>query len=369
MRVLYVSKAMVVAAYRDKLNALADHCDVHLLVPDRWGGAAFEEWDADAVPVHRARALLHGHNHLHVYRRPARMIRQLAPDLVHIDEEPYSAVTYQLAHACATAHVPCVFFTWQNLNKRVPQPFRAMRNYVFRHAHGAIAGTSSAASVLNAAGCSLPSTIIPQMGVDAARFAPDPSAREAVRARLGVADDVFIAGFAGRLVPEKGVHVLIEALAGVADARLLVIGDGPERVRLESLAHRMMPARAVFAGHIASTAMPEWLCALDALVLPSLRTPRWEEQFGRVLVEAMACGIAVVGAATGEIPRVIGDGGVVVPESDREALREALRTLAASRVHRQMLGERGRLRVLAKYTHGRIAADTMEFYRTVLEAA
>lgn len=368
MRVLYVSKAMVVAAYRAKLRALAQHCDIHLLVPERWGSTAFEDSD-DAVPVRRARTFLHGHNHLHVYPGARRMLRRLAPDLVHIDEEPYSAVTFQLARACAAARVPCVFFAWQNLHKRVPQPFRAMRGYVFTHAHGAIAGTAQAAAVLHTAGCTLPWTVIPQMGVDAARFAPDPSVRADARARLRMPEHAFIAAFAGRLVPEKGVHVLIEALAGVANARLLVIGDGPERGRLEAQADSQIPGRAVFTGHIESTAMPGWLCAIDTLVLPSLRTPRWEEQFGRVLVEAMACGVPVIGAATGEIPRVIGDAGLIVPAGDVAALREALETLASSAEHGASLGRRGRLRVLEHYTHERIAVDTMAFYRTVLEAA
>lgn len=369
MKVLYVSKAMVVAAYRAKLRALSAHCDVHLLVPERWGRAVFEEGDDGPVPVRRARTLFHGHNHLHFYPAAGAMLRASAPDLVHIDEEPYSAVTYQLARACAASKVPCVFFAWQNLSKRVPQPFRTMRSYVFAHADGAIAGTARAATVLHDAGCALPWAVIPQMGVDAARFAPDASSRDGVRKQLSLPDDAFVAGYAGRLVPEKGVHLLIDALAPIAGAHLLVIGDGPERVRLERQAASLMPGRVRFAGHIGSTAMPQWLCALDALALPSLRTAGWAEQFGRVLVEAMACGVPVIGAASGEIPHVIGDAGLTFPEGDRAALRTALQRLASSASERAALGERGRLRVQERYTHDRIAADTMTFYRAVLEAA
>jgi glycosyltransferase involved in cell wall biosynthesis len=277
-------------------------------------------------------------------------------------------VTYQFVRACAAARVPCVFFAWQNLHKRVPQPFRAMRAYVFRHAQGAIAGTSQAAAVLRTAGCALPFAVIPQMGVDTDVFAPDTAARARVRARFGIPHDAFVAGYAGRLVPEKGVHVLIDALAALPDARLLVFGDGRERARLEAAATRALPGRATFAGHVASSAMPESLNALDALVLPSLRAAGWQEQFGRVLVEAMACGVPVIGSATGEIPRVIGDAGLIVPEGDRTALRDALELLAASPEHRCTLAGRSRQRAVESYTHARIAADTAAFYQTVLAA-
>ena len=70
-----------------------------------------------------------------------------------------------------------------------------------------------------------------------------------------------------------------------------------------------------------STEVPAVLRALDVLVLPSLTTPSWKEQFGRVLQEAMACAIPVVGSDSGEIPHVIGDAGLVTPEGDAAALR------------------------------------------------
>lgn len=367
MKVLYVSKAMVVAAYRAKLRALAAHCDVELLVPNRWGAFAYEETDAGDVVTRRTRALLHGHNHLHLYRDADRLLRESAPQLVHIDEEPYSAVTWQLVRASRVARVPCVFFAWQNLSKRIPPPFGAMRGYVFRHAQGAIAGTSQAAAVLRTAGCALPYAVIPQMGVDTERFAPDMAARARVRERFGIRPETLAVGFAGRLVPEKGVHVLIEALASLPGTHLLVYGTGPERERLERRAARALPGRATFAGHVASTAMPDALRALDLLVLPSLRTSGWVEQFGRVLIEAMACGVPVIGSATGEIPHVIGDAGVIVPEGDAHALRGALDTLA-SRELRCALSGRARRRVLENYTHERIAADTAAFYRRVTAA-
>ena len=371
MKVLYVSKALVVAAYRDKLRELAAHVEVTALVPERWGTQAPER-DADAAsapPVITRPALLHGHNHFHVYRGAGAVLDAVRPDLVHIDEEPYSVVTLQLAELCRARGIPSLFFAWQNLAKRLPPPFGALRARVFRLVAGGIAGTAAAARVLRDAGYGGPLAVIPQFGVDPVRFAPDARARADVRGRLGIGEGAFLVGFGGRLVPEKGVHLLIEALASLSgDLHLLVMGDGPERPWLEAQAAQAGIAERVhFVGAVPSVAMPRWLAALDVLALPSLRTKGWAEQFGRILVEAMACGVPVVGSASGEIPDVVGEGGVVVPEGDAAALAVALREFAA--MSPEALAEarrRARAWVCGRYTQEQVARETAEFYRLLM---
>jgi len=103
--------------------------------------------------------------------------------------------------------------------------------------------------------------------------------------------------------------------------------------------------------------MPAYLNALDVLVLPSRTTPRWKEQFGRVIVEALACGVPVVGSDSGHIPRLINDigGGVIFPEGDIEALAESIDELLSNPGQREALGQRGRQGVLEKYTWRRVA--------------
>ncbi|MFQ5420855.1 MAG: glycosyltransferase family 4 protein, partial [Anaerolineae bacterium] len=113
-------------------------------------------------------------------------------------------------------------------------------------------------------------------------------------------------------------------------------------------------------------AMPAFLRQLDVLVLASRTLPNWQEQFGRVLVEAMACETAVIGAETGEIPHVIGDAGLTFPEDDVAALRAHLQRLMQLPEERAELGRRGRLRVLAKYTQSQIAAQTTAVYREMM---
>jgi glycosyltransferase involved in cell wall biosynthesis len=112
--------------------------------------------------------------------------------------------------------------------------------------------------------------------------------------------------------------------------------------------------------------MPAYLNGLDVLVLPSRTQSNWKEQFGRVLVEAMACGVPVIGSTCGEIPNVIGDAGLIFAEGDADALRACLLRLQRDPVLRRDLAQRGRARALARYTHKHIAAETVAVYRRMM---
>ena len=366
MRVLYVSKAALVAAHRDKLAWLARRVDLDVVVPDRWGGNGLEEGASTDVRITALPVVMSGHNHLHVYRGLAGAVDRSAADIVHMDEEPYSAVTLQGARAAGRRGVPYVFFAWQNIAKRLPPPFGWLRGRVFATAAGGIAGSESAASVLQEAGFGGPMVVIPQMGVDPGRFKPDPAARERVRTRLAIGPDSPVAGFVGRLLPEKGVDLLVDAARAVSGLHVLVVGDGPHRGALRERAADIGD-RVHFVGGVHSFDVPEWLAAADMLVLPSRTARGWKEQFGRVLVEAMACGLPVIGSDSGEIPTVIGDAGIVCPEGDAGALAKAIATLTADPARRQELGCRGLRRVEGLYTQARVVDQTVEFYQRVLE--
>ena len=140
------------------------------------------------------------------------------------------------------------------------------------------------------------------------------------------------------------------------DWTLLVVGRGPLRGALhDRLAAANLDRRLRFvedAGHERVAAL---LTALDALVLPSYATADWSEQFGHVLIEAMAAGCPVVGTNSGEIPHVIGDAGIVVPERDIGQLRAALRRLIEDAELRARLAAQGRSRVRRHFTHAQVA--------------
>jgi glycosyltransferase involved in cell wall biosynthesis len=230
---------------------------------------------------------------------------------------------------------------------------------VLGHADYAIVGNRESAEVWPAKGYRGSLSIIPQFGVDPDLFRPAPKP-------VGRG---FAVGYTGRLVEEKGIDLLLEALAGLEGTwRAHILGSGPARDSLQSLVrHLGLVDRVSFTDWMPSTQMPEYYRQLDALVVPSRTRPNWKEQFGRVLVEAMACGVPVIGSDSGEIPHVIGDAGLVFPEGQAHVLREYLTRLQRNPNDRVELAQRGRERVLAHYTQAQIAAQTYRVYQSLLK--
>ena len=123
---------------------------------------------------------------------------------------------------------------------------------------------------------------------------------------------------------------------------MVIAGTGPEQVALKDLAQRLgLLDKVTFLGKVSSTAMPAVYASMDVLALPSRTTTTWKEQFGRVLIEAMACRVPVIGSDSGEIPNVIGDGGLVFPEDDAAALADLLIVFAQQPILREHLARRG----------------------------
>jgi len=202
--------------------------------------------------------------------------------------------------------------------------------------------------------------VIPQFGVDPDLYAPGSGLQEK--------DRELTVGYVGRLVEEKGVGLLLEALSGIEGAwRAVVVGGGPALTALQNQAQRLgVASRVTFREPVPSAQMAAVYRGMDVLVLPSRTRPNWKEQFGRALVEAMACGVPVVGSDAGEIPHVIGDAGLIFPEGQAAPLRRHLERLRDDEALRCDLGRRGRERVLAHYTQAQIAARTYSAYQAVL---
>ena len=174
-------------------------------------------------------------------------------------------------------------------------------------------------------------------------------------------------GFIGRVVAEKSVDTLVDAVENV-DARLLVVGDGAELSVLRRRTAGWPEGKATFAGAVRDADVPDYLACMDVLVLPSRTTPSWAEQFGHVLIEAMAAGVPVVGSSSGAIPEVIGDAGLVFTEGDVESLRRRLAEMLADRALRGRLIACGRARVECCYTNTRVAAEQVAIYRQLVKA-
>ena len=203
-------------------------------------------------------------------------------------------------------------------------------------------------------------TLVLPNAVDTGRFAPGHRRQTAgdsagavlspdTRARLGLATDAFVVGFAGSLKPWHGTDVLLDAFAGMKDhvpgARLLIVGEGPQADALHAHAARLGISRdVIFTGKVAHDEMPELLAAMDVAVAPYLEVPDF--YFSPLkLYEYMASGLAVVASDAGDIAALVRDGqtGLVCPPGDVAALCSALLRLAHDAGLRARLGAAARV--------------------------
>ncbi len=365
-RVLFLSHTYIDPATRGKLRALAARgLEVTVAVPQRWrehtlGRAIETAWERQSgvevfpVPVSRS-----GDPMLARFGRRAlgALVRDKRPDLIQVEEEPTSIAARQAVTVAGRLGIPAVLFSADSV-RRLPLFTRWRRRRLLRRLRGFLAGNAAAAELAQREAPALPVAVVPQLGV------PVPTAPEH-QPHEGLA-----IGYVGRLVPEKGVDTLLQALALNRDApwHLTVVGDGPDRERLESLAsaHRLA-ARVRWLGALPPASLPRVWTTIDVLVLPSRQGERWNEPTGNVLAEAMAHEVAVVGAATGVIPELIGDGdaGVIVPPGEPKALADVLRRLGAAEA-RIPYAKAARARALKLFSDDAVAERTMDFWTTVL---
>jgi L-malate glycosyltransferase len=296
-----------------------------------------------------------------------RALRRASPELIQIDEEPASLAMLETLITSRRLGSRLIFLTWENLVSRHPFPFSFTHRLALRFADGAIAGNEEAALRLREAGFRKPVAVIPQLGVEPDVFVPD-EGRE-VRDALHITG--FSVGYIGRLVVEKGVLHLLQAMAGLkTEWTLVLVGRGPAQPELLRQAVDIgIDDHLRWIDTVDHGDVPRYLNAMDALVLPSLTTPRWKEQFGHVLIEAMSCGVPVVGSSSGAIPEVVGDAGLIYPEGQIDALRARLQQLSEDPALRSSLARSGRTRVLAHFTNQRVAERTTAFWREVCPCA
>lgn len=260
--------------------------------------------------------------YLHFYPGLRRLLRETDPDVIHLWEEPWSIVALQALALRRRAAL--VLEVDQNILKRLPPPFEAIRRTVLAHTDHVLARSPEAADVVRARGYKGPVTAI-AYGVDHTTFfpAPAPGHRDSAELRLG---------YVGRLVEEKGLDDALDAMARcVVPVHLAIMGEGPHEERLRARAAELgLANRVSFRSWGKPTDVADFIRGLDALILLTRTTRAVREQFGRVIVEAQACGKPVIGSTCGAIPNVIGKGGWTVPERDSAGLASLIREIAAA---------------------------------------
>jgi glycosyltransferase involved in cell wall biosynthesis len=366
-RVLVLSHTYLQPAHRGKLRALAARgLEVTVAIPQRWR----EPWFGRPIDVAWERQ-----GGLEVFPLPARgmgkkgelekaryggralkaLLRDRRPDLIQIEEEPNTFAARQVFSAARRLGIPTVLFTHQNVELEQSWWRHWKQRRMLRKLTGLVAGSDLAGTLVRRDAPNLPIAVIPQLGA----LAPHEPQH--------VPHEGLAIGFVGRLVAHKGLDSLLQALALQRGAkwRLTIVGDGPERERLEELASELrLAARVRWTGGLPAEQVTSLWPDLDVLVQPSLAVPEWRESNGHVLIEAMANEVAVLGTDSGVIPEMIGDAGVVVPAGDVQKLAAALERLS-DHATRRALAQAARARALRLYSDDAIAERTLEFWRQV----
>lgn len=199
-------------------------------------------------------------------------------------------------------------------------------------------------------------------GIDPGRFGAMP--RAAARSGLGLPSGVPLIGIVATLRSWKGHRFLVEALGRLArrDARLVIVGDGPQRAALEAqVAELKLAHRVVFAGQQDDVA--PWLAALDVFALPSYAN----EGVPQALMQAMACGLPVISTPVGSIAEIVQDGetGRLVAPEDAQALRAAIEGLLADPAARAKLARNARSAALQRFGEDRMVERMIDVFTVV----
>jgi glycosyltransferase involved in cell wall biosynthesis len=369
MRLLVVDHNAVEPVNQELYRLLSESGDirVRVIIPSRWhdnyamrqGNKGRFPGGCEVVPVP---VFFSTRTHRLIYRGLERQVGEFAPDVLFMNSEPENFQTYECARIVRRhPRVKLVFSTWRNIDYAdgiFPYKASFLHNWIEKKvlavaAHG-IAFNESAAPIFK------------RLGFDDITFIPPELDTRVFTPGAGSAARPFTVGYAGRLEPLKGVDDLIQAVAGLPDSiRLRIVGSGSWTALLQRKGEvEGVASRIDWIPPVRRSAMPGEYHRMDVLVLPSRTGKFWKEQFGRVLVEAMACGVPVVGSDSGEIPGVIGDAGLIYREGDVKGLRGELARLREDGRLRKALAGKGLARVSERYEIRRV----VPMYRNLLMA-
>ncbi|MEH1832528.1 MAG: hormogonium polysaccharide biosynthesis glycosyltransferase HpsO [Nostoc sp.] len=390
MKILVASHTYIVDLNCEKLRALSQlepGVEVTVVVPKRWkpGGVQNriiqteyrDEGTFRIVPVSNF-----SQNHQGLLTFGADLIsllKQFRPQIIQVEQGSRAlAYTQMIAlNKLLRLKAKNVFFTWWNLPYELKLPVSLLEKYNLNHSHGIISGNQDGAEILRQRGYQGAIKIMPQLGVDENLFTP--KGQPELAANLGIRKGDFVVGFVGRFVQEKGLLTLLQALISLKNRpwKLLLLGRGELQTELIKIAtDNNIKERLILVESVPHDKVTNYINLMSTLVLPSETTSKfktltsvgWKEQFGHVLIEAMACQIPVIGSDSGEIPYVIGDAGLVFPEGDAQALANCLVKLIDKPYYAHTLGEMGYKKAMIKYTNKALAKQQLEFYQELVNS-
>lgn len=387
MKILVVSHTYIVDLNREKLRILASlepGIEVIVVVPQRWkpGGVQnqvietqfLDEGNFKVVPVSN---FSQNHQGLLTFGLDLiGLLQKFKPQIIQVEQGSRSLAYAQLITLNSLLKIKAknVFFTWWNLPYQLKFPISWLESYNLQHTDGLIAGNHDAAEILQKRGYKGAVKVMPQLGVDETLFCPQPQPE--LRQQLGIKENDFVVGFVGRFVEEKGLLTLAKALTMLSNYewKWLLVGRGELQETLRIWAkENNLESRIIFVESVPHEEVSRYINLMNVLVLPSQTTDKfktltavgWKEQFGHVLIEAMACGVPVIGSSSGEIPNVIENSGLVFPEGNADALKTCLLELMKSPEIAKNVAQKGYQRAINFYTNKSLAQQQLLFYKNL----
>jgi len=391
MRVLVASHTYIVDLNCEKFRTLAQEPDVEVavVVPQRWqpGGvqnrmiekAAWQDGRFRVVPI--SNFSQNNQGMLTFGLDLVKLLREFRPHVIQVEQGSKGLAYAEMItlNRLLGLNAKMLFFTWWNLPYELKFPISLLEKYNLSGTDGIISGNQDGADILRQRGYGGPIRVMPQLGIDEGLFQPQPQPQLAQR--LGVQPGEFVVGFVGRFVAEKGLLTLAQALASLRShprpCKWLLLGRGDLKQPLMAQAKAAgICDRMIWVESVPHHQVADYINVMDTLVLPSettygfktMTSVGWKEQFGHVLIEAMACRVPVIGSDSGEIPHVIQSAGLVFPEGQAEALADCLRQLMEQPQLAADLAQAGYDRARSHYTNRALAQQQLDFYQDLLQS-
>ncbi|WP_060788945.1 glycosyltransferase [Geobacillus zalihae] len=378
MRLLIVWHAGGVKSYWKRFKDLSNHFkEVRVLIPEKWNEGGREvnsitTFLSDNCSINVGKTFFAFHDATHIYvNNLYKLLKSYKPDIIHIHEEPWSMCTFQviLLNRILNINAKIIIDSAAISTRKLPFPFSWIEKFTYNNADLFFARNKEVKQILVQRGCRSPIYLLPN-GLDTDKFKKLTSNEiKHKKSKINIEDSNLIIGYVGRMVREKGIYDFIEAgetliNEGYNQLRFLMIGSGPEYNSVTSeISRRKLEKYFIIKERIDSEAVPVIMNIINILVLPSRTTANWKEQFGRVLVEAMACETAVVGSDSGAIPEVIGDERFVFREGDVEDLVSKLRLLIDNQELYKEVLVNNKERAIKQYSWQSLA----KYYKEILE--
>jgi len=365
VRILISSHSYVVGLNQQKIEALSVIADlkISLVVPKSWKAplrdTPLEKKTAKTYQIIPLNTRFNGNNDRYFFPFFSlfKIFWMVRPKIVHIEEEPWSVSLLEFSLLSRIFAAKTIFFTWENIERQHKFWYKLFEKINLKLASGAIVGNREAKDLLLKKGFQKPILVLPQLGVNLNSFKREKEKNEK-----------FTIGFVGRFEEQKGVMVLLDAVKQLPFSyKLLLVGSGSlkEKIDFYIKENNLLDKVDLIQG-VTHNRVLSYLNRMDLLVLPSLTTSVWKEQFGHVLIEAMASGVPVIGSDSGAIPEVIADAGLIFKEGEVALLIEKIKKIYENENLREELIKKGLARIKENYTQEKIAAETYRFYQKIL---